>query len=129
LKTKGSRRRQRGSILLHVMVTGVVVSIVAAAILRMTMLRYRLAYRSAVVTQEKRSDTAALNILITTWNSTGGYCQNAGMYTCGPAQAAPMTSCGCTCTTGTAGYPPSITGGGALPNCTLSITSPDLMMP
>lgn len=109
------------------MVTGIVLAFISAAILRMTMLRYRLAYRNAAVLQEKRSDTAALDILTTQWNSTGQYCANAGMYACGPVSNPPLTSCACTCTTATAGYPPTITGSGAPPSCSLSIPSTDLM--
>jgi hypothetical protein len=50
------------------MVTGVLLALISATILRMSMLRYQMGGRGAKVLQEKRDDQAALAAVIATWN-------------------------------------------------------------
>ena len=63
---------QRGSVLLQVMVTAVLVGLIAASLLRMSMLRYRVTSRSALILQEKRDDQQMLAQILGAWNSANG---------------------------------------------------------
>ena len=116
----------RGSVILHVLVTGVAVALIAALLLRMTMLRFVVTSRSHKASQMKRYDEAALARLNSNWASVGILsANNVPGYTSAPASASPPGTCGCTCTPSSAGDPTVITNsfGGA---CQLSIRSPDL---
>ena len=86
--------KERGSILLQVMVTGVVMALIAASLMRITMMRHQMISRSVNRLQEKRDDHQALAMLISAWNSAGQTCaNNVPRYRCSPPGA-----CGCTCT-------------------------------
>jgi Tfp pilus assembly protein PilX len=114
---------KRGSVLLQVLVTSVVVALIAATLLRMSLLRAQAASRGAKSLQEKRSDQAALASLLETWNQKQMVCASPTPdYTCVPASAVIPGKCGCTCAPTTAGFPTVTTAlvGGI---CQLSIVS------
>jgi hypothetical protein len=96
-------RTERGSILVHVLMTGIVVALIAATLLRMSMLRYQMAGRAEKVLKEKRDDQAALASIMTAWNANGtsqAQCSAPvppGFSGCLNA-AAPPANCNCTCT-------------------------------
>lgn len=106
------------------MVTGVLVSIIAAGILRMAMLRYALGQRSVLMLQEKRDTQGGMAAVVAQWSTvTGptsvcsgpppgwGGCSNPGV-------------CNCTCTQpGVNGVTIVASPSGAL--CQLSIRSID----
>src|SRR5437016_5978654 len=118
--------RNRGSVLLHVLVTGVLVALIVATLMRMTMLRYRVTARSARALQEKRSDQAALASLTGVWNLRNIVCASPTPdYTCSPASVAVPGVCGCTCTPVTLGFP-TVTARVVGGVCTLNIVSTDL---
>lgn len=120
---------KRGSVLLHVLMTGALIALISATLLRIALLRYSVTVRATNTTKERRYDEAAVAMLVSKWNSANTYCANAGYYTCsggGAGLVAPLTSCGCTCTTGQQYYPPTITGSGSPPTCTLTVVSKDL---
>ena len=98
--------RERGSILLHVMVTGAVMALIAATLLRLTMLRYQVSSRSQKMLQETNLDNSGLAALLGAWNKVNETCATSAVYTCLPAAAAPPGICGCTCTPTAAGNPP-----------------------
>jgi Tfp pilus assembly protein PilX len=121
---------KKGSVLLHVLMTGVVIALVAATLLRLTMLRYEVTAHATQTTAERRYDEAALAMLLTQWNAGNVYCANVASggvtYSCSggaAGYAAPLSNCACTCTTVSANYPPTVTGSGSTPNCKLSMTS------
>lgn len=111
---------KRGSVILHVLVSSVVVALIAAVLLRMAMLRYLVTARSHKATQMKRLDEAALAQLNSNWSDTQ-MCTSFGSYTCAGATAG---YCGCTCTS--AGKPTIVTSPSGAAPCQISITSPDL---
>ena len=115
---------KRGSILLHVLVTGALVALIAATLLRMAMLRYQVTVHATNTTKERRYDEGALNLIIGAWNSVNTACaNNVPNYSCLPAAGAPPGNCGCTCTPTAAAppnYPTVTNSGGAVP-CTLII--------
>jgi hypothetical protein len=125
---------RRGSVLLHVLVTSVLVAVISATLLRMALFRYQMAGRGASVLQEKRDDQAALASVIGTWNAANKVCSGA------PAGWTGCTNpgtCACTCTRPAAVGPPVIdkvvvtasnTGPAASP-CVVSIASVDLSPP
>jgi hypothetical protein len=120
---------KRGSVLLHVLMTGALIALISATLLRLAVMRYTVTARATKTTRERRYDEAALAMLVSTWNNGNVYCANAGYYSCsggGAGYAAPLTSCACTCTTGQQYYPPTITGSGSPPTCKLDVVSQDL---
>lgn len=127
MKTDRRRRRnERGSILLHILVTSVVVSIIAAGIMRLALFRAQMATRGALVLQEKRDDTGALAAVASQWSTVPGKqsaCSGAppGWGGCSNAAAYP-SNCACTCT-GPNGVVVTAALAGGL--CKLSIQSAD----
>ena len=127
MKTERRRGRgERGSILLHVLVTSVVVAVISAAIIRLALFRAQMAGRGALVLQEKRDDTGALATVASQWSTVQGKqsaCSGAppGWGGCSNA-AAPPNNCACTCT-GPSGVVVTASLVGGL--CQLSIASAD----
>jgi Tfp pilus assembly protein PilX len=89
---------ERGTVLLHVLVTSALVAVIAATLLRMTLLRAQATARSAQVVQAKRTGGSALDNLIQAWNQNNQNCSSAPVappdFTCVGAAG----SCNCTCT-------------------------------
>lgn len=118
------RLGKRGSVLVHVLMTGVVVAIIAAGLMRMTMLRYVASTRAAGGAQARRAADSALNRALTYWNSANIVCaNNIPGYSCSPASIASPGTCNCTCTSGS-GATIVVSGGGA-PPCNVSIVTSD----
>lgn len=113
-------RSERGSILLHVLVTGVLVAMIASSLLQMTMLRYQVTARANSGAQKKRSDQAALNQLISFWNAANSRCvNNLPGYSCAGAAG----TCSCTCTPVSVGEPTIYVSGPNGGPCTIQIVS------
>ena len=98
------------------MVTGVLIALIAATLLRMTMLRYQMGGRSALIMQEKRDDQQLLASIVSAWNSANG---GAGQ-TCANVAIANYTqsasgSCGCS-------YAPTAPNSLNLPTITTAVT-------
>ena len=119
---------RRGSVLLHVLVTSVLVSFIAASLMRMALMSYTVASRGAESLAAKRVDQAGFNVLMTGWNKNNSYCSavvdqgGTAQYNCTGAAG----TCGCVCTP-TAAVPagfPTITATPAGGNCAISIVSP-----
>lgn len=86
---------KRGSILIHVLVTGVLVALICATLLRMSMLRSQMTARNAAVLQDKRNDQGGLAAVFAAW-STGPCSVLPAGYKWAVAVAA--GNCGCTLT-------------------------------
>lgn len=130
---------RRGGVLVHVLVTGVIVALIAAVILRVTLLRYVVTARTHKASQMKRYDEAALARITSNWSNVSFACatppcytsiscaNNVPGYTCSPAATSPPGFCNCICTPSIAGYPTVTVSGGPPPlACALSIASVDL---
>ena len=115
------RINKRGSVLLHVIVTGVLVAMIAAALLRMTMLRYQAVARGAQIVVDKRTDQAALASLIETWNQNNQVCSTPTPdFAC--AGTLPGT-CGCSCTILAGSALRTVVGGVAYPQVQTTVTA------
>lgn len=115
---------KRGSILLHVLVTGALIALIAATLMRMAMLRYTVTAHATVQTQERRQAEGALNLIIGAWNSANTACRdNVPYYSCTPNSTTPPGVCTCVCTPtgGAPAYYPKVVASGVAPSCTLKI--------
>lgn len=117
---------QRGSVILHVLVTGVIVAVIAAGMLRITLMNYIATERASAGQKNRKEADALLNRALTYWNETNTVCSdNIPGLPCSPPSTIPPGTCSCTC-----GTTPSIvvTGGGP-PPCTINIISSDPQTP
>lgn len=123
-------KNESGSVLLQVLVTGAVLALIAASLLRMEMFRYQMGARGAAALAAKRAASGALANLLTHWNNNNMTCANvpASGYSCSPAAVASPGLCGCTCTPIAQTTPPTlptIQTSGTLGACQLKIVTPD----
>ena len=123
---------KRGSVLLHVLMTGALLALISATVLRLAMLRYMVTARTTNTTRERRYDEAAVSLLVSKWNATNVYCASVpSYYNCsgGGGVPAPLTSCTCTCNPVggplTANFP-TVTNANAVPPCQLTVQSTDM---
>lgn len=124
---------KRGTILLHVMVTSVLVALIAATLLRMSLLRVAATARSQKILIEKRDDQAVLSSILSAWNSANGgsgqTCANKPIT--GYAYSGVPGTCNCSYTPNPQTTPPSLptfTAGGtvnAYGGCPIKIVSAD----
>ena len=121
--------RNRGSVLLHVMVTGALIALISATLLRMAMLRYQMGGRGAIILQEKRDDQQVLAAILAAWNNANGgagqTCANVAI--AGYAWAGTAGACNCSYTPAPQTAPPTkptfTTNGGTPDSCALTIVS------
>lgn len=102
---------RRGSILIHVLITGVVVSTIAAGLMKMVLMNYIIVDKATKGTQNRKEAEATLSNLISYWNANG-VCSNFSGYTCSSG-ASP-----CTCTG------PAAAGSATSPRVTVSGAAP-----
>ena len=122
-------RSRRGSVLLHVLVTGVLVALIAATLLRMSVLRYTIASRGGKALAEKRYDQAGFHAILTIWNAVNTVCaNNVPNYNCAPASVTPPGTCNCDCSPNAAlpNFPTVSARTDFAGNCTLTVVSTDL---
>ena len=88
---------RRGSVLIHVLITGVVVAFIAAGLMRMVLMNYIVVDRASKGTANRKESEAMLNRALTYWNQTNQVCANIpGGLSC---SGVPGT-CACTCPSG-----------------------------
>ncbi len=112
---------RRGSVLIHVLITGVVVAFIAAGMLRMVLMNYSAVDRVTKGSTNRKEAEAMLNRAISTWNQSG-VCSNFTGFTCN-AGSSP-----CTCTGSAAGgaVNPTIVVTGSSPGpYTITLNSSD----
>lgn len=109
----------RGSVLVHVLITSVLVSVIAVGLVQMVMSRHTLLARSTQGAANQKQTERGFNSLMSFWNIGGnGVCSSGAGYTCTGAAG----TCGCTCTSTGQATIVSATVGGA---CRIQITSTD----
>lgn len=96
------KKNRRGSVLLHVLVTSVVVAFIAAGMVRMLMLRYMVTTKDANVSAKKKDSEAILHRLITHWNqSPANFCTSPPNLANAPNIVCNNSACGpCACSVG-----------------------------
>lgn len=121
--------RPRGVVLLQVLVTAVVVSVIAAGLVRMLMLRYTITTKQARVNAKIKQTEGFYNRLLAHWaDPANGFCSSpptppgAPAIVCDGNQSCASGPVGCECSVG--GVAARIrTTGGTFPNCTFAIDS------
>ena len=120
-------RDRGGSVLIHVLITAVVVSLIAAGLLKMILMRYQAGSRQAQSTTNRKTAESAYDRMLSAWNKNSTFCQsfsagNGTTYSCaGPSACA---AAACTCTNPSIPTDPTIVlrlVGGV---CTVTITTP-----
>lgn len=121
---------RRGSVILHVLVTGVIVALIAAFMLRVSLMNYLQTARANNETWQKRGDEGALSRVVAYWSMYGA-CTNAPGYNCGSVGSAmAVGSCNCTCHPTNAAVDPVITSTtGSGTNCNVTVAGVDTAMP
>jgi hypothetical protein len=111
----------RGSIMAHVLVTGVIVAVIASSLLRMTLLNYTAMARVSSGAQEKKEAEAAFNRVMTAWNAANAVCSNTvSGYSC----TGTAGTCGCVCTPSDPAFP-TVTAASTPEGCRVSATTVD----
>lgn len=116
---------RRGSVLLHVLVTGIVVAFIASGLLRMVLMNYIAVDRATKGAQNRKEAEAMLQRALTYWNKSNVVCSSDATYfPCTPSYATSPGTCNCACPNATALPRVVVTGGGA-PPCVITIISSD----
>lgn len=118
--TKTSNRR--GSVLIHVLITGAVVAAIAAGLMKMVLMNYIVVDKATKGTQNRKEAESALNGLVSYWNANG-VCTSFNGYSCNQSFSP------CTCTgpaqAGSAVSPTVVVSGAAPGPYTININSSD----
>jgi len=116
---------RRGSVLIHVLVTGVIVAFIAAGLLRMVLMNYIAVDRATKGAQNRKEAEAMLQRAITYWNKSNVVCSSdAVFFPCATPSITSPGTCSCACPSAAAVPRVEVTGGGA-PPCTITIISSD----
>jgi Tfp pilus assembly protein PilX len=114
-----------GFVLVHVLVVGAIVAVIAAGLLRMTTMNYVLTRREITGAQNRKESEALLSRAMSFWNASGSVCSPVPGFVCAPAVVFPPPGlCNCTCTA-PSGAVIRVQGGGAPPCNSFTITSSD----
>lgn len=114
------KNKRRGSILIHVLITGVVVSTIAAGLMKMVLMNYIIVAKATQGTQNRKEAESILNTALSDWNRDG-VCSDFTGYSCGGGPP-------CLCTGNAAAgslTSPSIQVTGASPPHSITIISSD----
>ncbi|MBI4677939.1 MAG: hypothetical protein HY748_10185 [Elusimicrobia bacterium] len=109
-------KSRRGSVMVHVLITSVIMGLLAAGMMSIVLMQYRLIHREHYGSRGKKYDEQAVSLLITYWSA------NADLYNGQPAYCLSFTpgsgvaySCGgtaglcsCTCTPNPPGFYPEV---------------------
>ena len=120
----------RGSVLIHVLVTGIIVAFIAAGLLRMVLMNYIAVDRASKGAQNRKEAEAMLQRALTYWNKSNIVCSSDATYfPCAPASTTVPGTCDCSCPSGAS--VPRVTvskiggGTGGPPPCQITIISSD----
>jgi Tfp pilus assembly protein PilX len=113
---------RRGSVLVHVLITGVIVAFIASGLLRMVLMNYIAVDRATKGAQNRKEAEAMLNRALTYWNQANQVCANIPSgFTC---SGVPGT-CNCTCPSGAVAPAPRIVASVVGGQCAVSLISSD----
>jgi type II secretory pathway pseudopilin PulG len=114
-------KRERGSVLVQVLMTAVIVAVIAAGMMNLLLMRSQSIQREEERTTATGRTHGALNAVVSGWANNGGLdCTGVPGYTMGGGTAG---SCNCTYTS-TDGTGIVITATSAGGSCSLSINAP-----
>lgn len=116
---------RRGSVLVHVLITGVIVAFIAAGMLRMVLMNYIAVDRAAKGAANRKEAEAMLQRAITYWNKSNIVCSSDATYfPCATPSVTSPGTCSCACPSAAAVPRVVVTGGGP-PPCTITVISSD----
>ncbi len=121
------KKSEKGSVLIFVLVTSVVIAIIAAGLTRMMIMRAYASQRLQESNVNKKKAEAGINLVTSGWNAAGpgnSVCAPVAGYACTAGLCTPGT-CDCTMTVN----PPDSTQATVVAavqngNCTISATTP-----
>lgn len=119
--------RAKGSVLIHVLITSVIVAVISAGLMRMVLLNYTATQRAAEGVQGRKSAESSLDRMVAAWSQTNSFCASFTGYACSGVSNNVCGGTGaqvCTCTPTNAAEPTikvCLTGG----NCKVKICTPE----
>ncbi|MCM2303387.1 MAG: hypothetical protein NDJ72_01695 [Elusimicrobia bacterium] len=114
---------RRGSVLVHVLITGVIVAFIASGLLRMVLMNYIAVDRATKGAQNRKEAEAMLQRALTYWNQTNSVCSTSVNFPC-TGGGVGANQCDCACP-GVAAVPRVVVTGPAAGPCVITITSSD----
>lgn len=114
----------RGSVLLHVLVTGIIVAFIASGLLRMVLMNYIAVDRAAKGAQNRKEAEAMLQRALTYWNKTNSVCSSDPSFFVCTGAGVGLNQCNCSCPSGSA-LPRVVATGGGAPPCGITVISSD----
>lgn len=115
---------RRGSILVHVLITGVIVAFIAAGLLRMVLMNFIAIEQAAKSARNRKEAEAMLNRALTYWNESHIVCSHDAGFPCTPSYVTSPGTCSCDCPNDQTLPRVEVRGGGA-PPCAITIISAD----
>ncbi|MDP3544226.1 MAG: hypothetical protein Q8T11_17310 [Elusimicrobiota bacterium] len=114
---------RRGSVLVHVLITGVIVAFIASGLLRMVLMNYIAVDRATKGAQNRKEAESMLHRALSHWNQTNSVCSTGADFTCVGAGVG-SNQCDCACPS--AGALPRVVVSGPLAGpCIVTIISSD----
>ncbi|UPT75925.1 MAG: hypothetical protein M0D55_09790 [Elusimicrobiota bacterium] len=122
-------RSRRGSVLIHVLITGVIVAFIAGGLLRMILMNYIAVDRATKGAANRKESEAMLQRALTYWNKTNSVCSTDATYFVCAGAGVGANTCDCSCPS-TVAVPRVVVsrmggGVGGPPPCLITITSSD----
>lgn len=114
---------KRGSVLVHVLITGVIVAFIASGLLRMVLMNYIAVDRATKGAQNRKEVDAMLQRALTYWNRDNAVCTTSAQFPCVGAGVG-LNQCACSCPSAAALPRVVVTGPLAGP-CIVTIISSD----
>ncbi|MDD5305295.1 MAG: hypothetical protein PHS14_19535 [Elusimicrobia bacterium] len=114
---------RRGSVLIHVLITGVIVAFIAAGLLRMVLMNYIAVDPATKGAQNRKEAEAMLQRALTYWNKSNQVCSTTPLFPCAGAGVG-ANICNCACPSAAA-VPRVVATGGGAPPCVITVTSSD----
>lgn len=114
---------RRGSILVHVLITGVIVAFIASGLLRMVLMNYIAVDRATKGAQNRKEAESMLYRALSYWNETNSVCSTGANFTCSGTGVG-NNQCACACPSAAAVPRVVVTGPLAGP-CIVTIVSSD----
>ena len=106
--------------MVHVLVMAIVVSVIAAGLVRMVLMRYTATQRLASGVVNKKLAESTLDQMYSAWNKSNSFCASFGAYSCSGAATCGAVPCTCTAS----GQPSISVAFVAGQGCKVTITTP-----
>jgi|SRR5579883_3115679 len=126
------KHSSRGQVLLQVLATAIVVAVIAAALMRLVLMRATVAAKLSGGSQGKMATQSGYQLLMQDW-ACNGTCHDPGSAPsagCAASSGNPFTcvggganTCGCSCSGAVSGITVNVTTSGSPSNCAVSAST------